>query len=270
MPELPEVETIARTLASHLAGRTVRDVVVRERRLRTPVASDLEDRLRGCMLTGIRRAGKALVLDVGVSGTLLLQLGMTGRLTLRDAGQAPREHDHAWLVLDDERLLVFNDVRRFGSIRLVAPGDLPRLLGGGLDPFAPGFTAEAMFEATRRKRVRVKTFLMDQRVLLGVGNIYANEILFHAGVRPSRRVGRLARGECGEIVRATRVVLTDAIRCGGSSISDYRDGFDRFGTYQEHHHVYGRAARACRRCGVPITRMLLAGRSSFYCRGCQR
>lgn len=270
MPELPEVETIARSLAPHLAGRTLCDVMVRERRLRERVAPDFERRLARRRVGAVERMGKALALEVGEGEAVLVQLGMTGRLTLCEPGAPDRPHDHVRFTLDDGRVLVFNDVRRFGWLRLVRHADIGTLLGGGIDPLDATWTGAALFAASRGRSVAVKSFLMDQRAVLGIGNIYASEILFHAGVRPRRRVARLTHADCDRIVGAARLVLADAIRCGGSSISDYRDGFDRFGSYQERHRVYARAGQACPACRTPITACRIVGRSSFYCRRCQR
>lgn len=270
MPELPEVETIVRSLAPHLEGRTVRHVTVRQRRLRAPLARDFERRLAGRAIGRVARLGKALTLDVGDGEAVLVQLGMTGRLTLRDPAQPERPHDHVRFAIDDGGILVFNDVRRFGWLRVVQAAAVAALLGGGTDPLTGPFTGAALFAATRGRRVRVKSLLMDQRVVLGIGNIYASEILFAAGVRPRRRVDRLTRAECERIVDAARVVLADAIRCGGSTISDYRDGFDRFGTYQDRHRVYARDGLPCPVCGTTIAAGRIVGRSSFWCRRCQR
>jgi len=270
MPELPEVETIARSLAPHLEGRTLRRVEARERRLREPLGRDFERRVTGRTIGQVARFGKGLTLDLGHGDVVLVQLGMTGRLTLRDPTAAARSHDHVRFELDDGGVLVFNDVRRFGWLRVVPAAAIGALVGGGTDPLTGALTGGALFAATRGKRVRVKSLLMDQRVVLGIGNIYASEILFHAGVRPGRRVARLTRAECERIVTDACAVLDDAIRCGGSTISDYRDGFDRFGTYQDRHHVYGRAGLPCRRCGTAIVTCRIVGRSSFYCRRCQR
>lgn len=270
MPELPEVETIARTLAPYVQGRRLRAIEIHERRLREPIAADFEGRLAGRVVRGVGRRGKALVVDVGGGEVLLVQLGMTGRLTLRSADAPARPHDHVRFVLDDGGRLVFNDVRRFGWLRVVSAADVAVLVGGGADPMDDAFTAQCLFGLTRRRRTSVKSLLMDQRIVVGIGNIYANEALFHAGVRPRRGAGRLTAAECARIVDAVRCVLYDAIRCGGSSISDYRDGFDRFGSYQERHHVYARAGSPCRACGTPIVGCRVVGRSTFYCRRCQR
>jgi len=270
MPELPEVETIATGLAPRLAGRQVRRVTVHEPRLRVPLAATFPDGLEGRRLCDLRRFGKSLVATLDDDRRWVVHLGMTGRFTLRAAAVPRRLHDHVVVLLDGDEALVFNDVRRFGRMAVVAAAGLADEVGRGIDPLASAFTAAFLFTISRDRRVAVKSLLMDQRLIAGLGNIYANETLFHAGVRPRRRAGRLTRAECERIVVAARAVLAHAIVCGGSSISDYRDGFERFGTYQQHHHVYGRAGEPCRRCRAPIRGCVIVGRSSFYCSRCQR
>src|SRR5262249_26621609 len=164
----------------------------------------------------------------------------------------------------------FNDARRFGRMAVVDGAAASAETGGGLDPLGPEFTADALFALTRRRRTPVKALLMDQRRIAGVGNIYANEILHHAGIRPRRHAARLKRTDCVRLADATRAVLTDAIRRGGSSIADYRDGLGRTGWFQLDHRVYDRDGDPCRRCGTPIRSRVVVGRSTFYCPRCQR
>jgi formamidopyrimidine-DNA glycosylase len=270
MPELPEVETIARGLAPSLVGRTVRAVRVYERRLREPIATDFARALRGRTITGLARAGKTLVASLDDDRRWLVHLGMTGRLTLQDGHGPHRPHDHVVVGFDDGRRLVYNDVRRFGRMLIVPAGALTATLGPGLEPLAPELGAGALAARARGRRLPVKAFLMDQRCLAGIGNIYANEILFHAGVRPRRHAGRLRTREWSRIATAMRAVLEEAIGCGGSTISDYRDGFERFGSYQARHRVYARAGEPCHACGERIRSLAVGGRSTFYCPRCQR
>jgi len=269
MPELPEIETIAVGLAPRLAGRQVRRVLVHEPRLRVPLAAGFAGGLEGRCLGDVRRVGKSLVAALDDGRRWVVHLGMTGRFTLRAAAMPRRPHDHVVVLLDGDEALVFNDVRRFGRMAVVESAALADEVGHGVDPLAPAFTAAFLFATSRARRLTVKSLLMDQRLIAGLGNIYANEALFHAGVRPRRRAGRLSRRDSERIVAATRRVLAAAIACGGSSISDYRDAFERSGTYQEHHHVYDRTGEPCRRCRTPIRGCVIAGRSSFYCPSCQ-
>jgi formamidopyrimidine-DNA glycosylase len=270
MPELPEVETIARSLAPHVVGRRVVAVRVRERRLREPVAAGFGAALTGRRITALARAGKTLVATLDDDRRWLVHFGMTGRLTLVEGPPSARLHDHVEIVLDDGRRLVYNDVRRFGRLVVVSPDAVHGAVGRGLEPLGPDAGPERLAALARRRRLSVRAFLMDQRVLLGVGNIYASEILFQAGVRPRRQAGRLRPAEWARVVAGMRAVLEEAIACGGSSISDYRDGFERSGSYQLRHHVYDRAGEPCAVCGARIRSLVIVGRSSYYCPACQR
>jgi formamidopyrimidine-DNA glycosylase len=270
VPELPEVETVVRGLAPELIGRRVIGVTVRERRLRGGVAPAFAARLTGRRITALGRRGKYLLAGLDDDHVWLVHLGMTGRLTLGPADARPARHDHVVVLLDDGRLLTYNDPRRFGRLAVLEAVAVAAETGTGVDPLAPAFTAEALFALTRRRRTSIKALLMDQRRIAGLGNIYVNEILFHAGVRPGRRAAALTRADCAAIVRATRLVLADAIRRGGSSISDYRDGLGRPGWFQLRHRVYDRAGEPCTRCTTPIRTRVIVGRSTFYCPQCQK
>jgi len=269
VPELPEIETVVRGLAPELAGKRVVGVSVREARLRGGVAADFAERLTGRQIAGVGRRGKYLLAALDDGRTWLVHLGMTGRLTLSSSGSATERHDHIVIELDDGRVLTYNDARRFGRMAVLEPGALAAETGTGIEPLGPEFTGAALFALTRGRRTSVKALLMDQRRIAGLGNIYVNEILFHAGIRPGRRAARLAREDCARIVTATRAVLADAIRRGGSSISDYRDGLGRPGWFQLRHRVYDRVGEPCRRCRTPIRGRVIVGRSSFYCPRCQ-
>lgn len=270
MPELPEVETVVRCLAPELTGRRVAAVTVRERRLRGGVAPSFARRLTGRRIAGVTRRGKYLLATLDDGLIWLVHLGMTGRLTLSADADVARRHDHVVVRLDDGRTVTYNDARRFGRMAVITLDGLAAETGEGVDPLAAEFSEDLLFGLTRGRRTSIKALLMDQRRIAGLGNIYVNEILFHAGVRPSRRAARLARAECARIVAATRSVLEDAIARGGSSISDYRDGLGRSGWFQLEHHVYDRAGEPCRRCAVTIRGRVIVGRSSFYCPRCQR
>jgi len=270
MPELPEVETIARGLAPELQGRTVAEVVVREPRLRTRVARDFATRLRGRTLGRMGRTGKYLVTPLDDGARWLVHLGMTGRLTIGGAHRLPILHDHVELRLDDGRTLVYNDPRRFGRLDVLDAAALARVVGPGIDALDPSLTGDWLFEHSRGRRTSMKALLMDQREIAGLGNIYVSELLHRAGVRPRRRAARLTRDEAARTIVAMRAVLEEAIARGGSSISDYRDGFDNAGSYQDDHLVYDRAGEPCRRCATPIRAVVIVGRSSFYCPTCQR
>jgi len=270
MPELPEVEVVAAALRAAVIGRRVVEVVVRERRLRRAVPRDLPQTLRGRCVTGVSRHGKLLrmILDEGAV-VLALHLGMSGTLRLRRAAEPLERHDHVAFALDDDHALVFHDPRRFGLIRPAPVGD-PLRQNRGLDPVQDGFTAEALATLTRKRRRSIKSTLMDQSLVAGLGNIYVNEILATAGIRPGRASGRLSRREHEAIVTATRTVLWAAIERGGSSISDFRHADGKSGGFQTQFLVYDRAGEPCRRCRGVIRRRVLGGRSTFYCPRCQR
>lgn len=270
MPELPEVETTRRSLLADIVGARVVAVTVREPRLRRPVAADLAERLRGRRVTAIERTGKYLLFALDDGQTLLVHLGMSGSLCLAPATTPPARHDHVVIALDRDRLLVFNDPRRFGLVRLGTRAELGELRALGPDPLAAAPTLDQWRALTRGRRLPIKSLLMDQRLLAGVGNIYANEALFAAGVRPRRRAGSLTRAELARLAEALRAVLERAVTLGGSSISDYRDGNGNPGYFQIHHAVYDRDGQPCGRCGAAIKRQVLGGRSSFYCPTCQR
>lgn len=268
MPELPEVETVCRTLRPHLTARRIDHVLVRERRFRRPIAADFEERLVGRVIRGVRRRAKYVLIDVGDGEDWVVHLGMSGRLCL---GEPPPEltHVHVVIGLADGQVLYYRDPRRFGLMMLTTgEAGLGEL---GVEPLGPGFTADLLWGLRRRHpRVTVKALLMDSRRVVGVGNIYANEALFEAGVRPGRRFGRVTRREIERIVDAVQSVLRRAIDSGGSSLLDYRDGEGREGAFQHQFWVYDREGTPCRRCSKPIRARLLSGRGTFYCVDCQK
>lgn len=276
MPELPEVETVRRGLLPLLLGRRVVGVRVRDRRLREPIVPAALGRLRGARVVDIRRRSKYLLVDTrdetGVERTLLVHLGMTGQLWVCDRGRPARPHEHVVLALDDGRDLRFADPRRFGMIQ-VLPSDRvdrhPRLSGLGPEPLDDGLTASGLHRVTRRRRKPVKNFLMDTRSIAGIGNIYACEALHRAAVRPTRQVGRIALTAWERIVESVRAVLQAAIAAGGTTLQDFRNAEGEVGYFSIDLEVYERAGEPCRRCGTKIRRIVQAGRSTFYCPGCQ-
>jgi formamidopyrimidine-DNA glycosylase len=270
MPELPEVETIRRSLLPHVTGALITSVEVRERRFRQPIARGFERRLRGRRIQALRRVGKYLLFDLDLGLHLLVHLGMSGSLEVRRAGAPTAAHDHVRLGLGAGVMLVFNDARRFGLMRIGAPVELTELVGVGPDPLAADWSAEHLQPLVRGRARPIKNILMDQELLAGIGNIYANEILFQAGIRPTRRGRTLRRVDLERLAHAVRAVLTLAVECGGSSISDFRDGDGRPGYFQLQFQVYDRAGDPCRTCGTVIRRVVMSGRSSFYCRRCQQ
>lgn len=270
MPELPEVETVRRGLAEAVTGRRIVGVEVRERRLRRPLARDFATTLTGRRIERVHRRAKYLLLDLDDGASWLVHLGMTGTLVVLPAGEPDRTHTHVVVSLDDGRTLRFHDPRRFGLMRIGPADRLAELAALGPEPLDPAFSPDFLHATARRQRRAVKSLLMDQQVVAGLGNIYVNEILFGAGVRPSRRTSRVTRADAERIVAETGRVLHEAIALRGSSISDYRDERGEPGGFQHTFRVYERDGQPCRRCSGVIRRRVIVGRSSYYCPACQR
>jgi formamidopyrimidine-DNA glycosylase len=271
MPELPEVETTRRGVAPRVIGRRVAKVTVYDHRLRWPVPDDLARKLRGRTIERVDRRSKYLLFRVG-AGTLLVHLGMTGSLRVHSEAPPRRLHDHVDLVLDDGTTLRYHDPRRFGAILWIPPGtDVhPLLRRLGPEPLEDGFDAEHLWRATRGRRVAIKLALMDNRLVVGVGNIYANEALFRAGIRPTTAAGRLSRPRLARLADAVRDVLTEAIAKGGSTLRDYVDSAGEPGYFQLTYNVYGRDGSPCRTCGTSIRQVRQGQRATYYCAQCQR
>jgi formamidopyrimidine-DNA glycosylase len=271
MPELPEVETTRRGVAPHVVGRRVRQLHVYDSRLRWPVPPDLAQRIVGRTIDRVDRRSKYLLFRFG-EDTLLVHLGMTG--SLRVHGKAPARvlHDHVDIVLDDGTTLRYHDPRRFGAMLWIggAAERHPLLRSLGPEPFDERFDAMHCWSAARGRNVAVKLALMDNRMVVGVGNIYANEALFRAGIRPSTRLGRISRPRFARLVDEVRAVLKEAIAKGGSTLRDYVDSDGARGYFQLQHYVYGREGEACRVCATPIRMIRQGQRASFYCPKCQK
>jgi formamidopyrimidine-DNA glycosylase len=271
MPELPEVETTRRGLEPLLVGQRIRAAVVRNRALRQPVPRGLAQRLAGATVLALTRRGKYLLFDCG-AGTLIVHLGMSGRLWVVRDGAPPAAHDHFDLILDNGTLVRLRDPRRFGLV-LWQPGDAlshALLANIGPEPLSAGFDGAALHAATRNRTAPIKHVLMDSRVVAGVGNIYANEALFRAGIHPRAAAGRLSRGRCALLVQEIRATLELAIVAGGSSLRDYVRSDGLAGNFQSQFMVYDRAGEACQRCATPIRGIRQGQRSTFYCPRCQQ
>ena len=270
MPELPEVEITRRGIAPIVEGQTVTGAVVRERRLRWPVPRDLSGRISGRTVRRLLRRGKYLLFDCG-EGWLIVHLGMSGSLRITDAGAAARPHEHVDLLFGRNALRL-RDPRRFGAI-LWTQGAIeahPLIAGLGMEPLSPQFSGAWLHAATRGRRVGIKQLLMNSTILAGVGNIYANESLFRAGISPRTPAARLSAARCERLAQALRDTLRDAIAAGGSSLRDFVHSDGTSGWYQQQYYVYGRAGLACRACGAPIRVVRLGQRSTFYCAACQK
>ncbi len=269
MPELPEVETVRRSLERLIAGQSIVAVQVREPRLRKPVAKNFAAILTGRVIHSVGRRGKYLNLRLDDEHVWLVHLGMTGQLTVCDPQTPLRTHDHVVMTLGDGRALRYNDPRRFGLMLVGTATEIEAAMALGVEPLSAAFSPRYLQEKAQLTRRTVKDVLMDQRVVAGVGNIYASELLFRAQVQPSRLVPTLDAEEMTRVVKATKAVLREAITHRGSSISDYRDGEGQPGDFQTRFRVYDREGQPCRTCKDPIRRETHGGRSSFFCSTCQ-
>lgn len=270
MPELPEVETSRRGIAPWLERQQVIGITVRERRLRWPVPEDIDRELPGKFIRSVRRRAKYLLFDTD-GGTLLLHLGMSGSLRIADPAEPPGAHDHVDIVAANGKALRFRDPRRFGSLLWTRdPDGHPLLKDLGPEPLAEGFDGDYLHRKARGRRVPIKSFIMNSSVVAGVGNIYANEALFAAGIHPRRRAERISRARMERLAGAIRGVLARAIEAGGTTLRDFHGGDGEPGYFSRELLVYGRDDGACSRCAEPLTVAVVGQRSTYYCHRCQR
>jgi len=271
MPELPEVETTCRGIEPHLSGARIEQLIVRQRHLRWPVPRGLEQRLQGARINRVSRRAKYLLIATE-NGTLILHLGMSGRLRIIDNGEAPGPHDHVDMLMDTGKLLRYTDPRRFGAWLWTdaEPEAHPLLETLGPEPLGKRFDADYLYRKSRGRKAAIKSFLMDSRIVVGVGNIYANEALFAAGIHPARSAGRISAQRYTRLVEAVKQVLAKAIRQGGTTLRDFTNGEGKPGYFQQSLQVYGRAGKPCPSCTTPIREIRIGQRSSFFCTHCQR
>jgi formamidopyrimidine-DNA glycosylase len=269
VPELPEVETVRRSLQRLIAGASIAGVEVREPRLRKPLAADFARTLTGRNIRTVGRRGKYLNIGLDDNQIWLVHLGMTGQLLVSNPQSPLRTHDHVIVTFEDGRCLRYNDTRRFGVMAIGSMAEIERLMALGVEPLSRTFSSQYLTERVRRTQRTIKDVLMDQRVVAGIGNIYASELLLRAGVNPARVAATLDQHAVERIVSAIKTVLREAIRYRGSSISDYLDGEGRRGGFQERFRVYDREGQPCLSCATPIQREMRGGRSTFFCPTCQ-
>jgi formamidopyrimidine-DNA glycosylase len=269
MPELPEVETTRRGIAPLVSGHRVTRVIVRNPNLRWRVPTQLGTELVGQTIGEVTRRAKYLLLATP-TGSVIIHLGMSGSLRVVDAALAPRPHDHVDIVLDNGSCLRLHDPRRFGAVLWAREPLTHKLLADlGPEPLGSAFDGAYLFRLSRGRRRAMRDFLLDGRVVAGIGNIYANEALFQAGVRPTRPAGRLSLAESGKLVRAIRATLTRALKVGGTTLRDFQNAAGEPGYFQLRLKVYGRDGQSCRRCNTNIQHKSLGQRSAFFCRKCQ-
>lgn len=270
MPELPEVETTRRGLAPHLLGRRVLALDVRQPKLRWPVARELIERLPGQRIESIERRAKYLLAHTQ-AGSALLHLGMSGALRVLPADAPIGAHDHVDWRLDSGRVLRFTDPRRFGSQLWQARGETHELLAGlGPEPLSDDFDGDVLWARSRGRKATVKVFVMDQAIVVGVGNIYASEALFAAGIHPRRAAGSVSRERYARLAREIKRILAYAIERGGTTLRDFISPDGMPGYFEQELFVYGREGEPCRVCATPIRSCVLGQRNTFYCPRCQR
>jgi formamidopyrimidine-DNA glycosylase len=270
MPELPEVETTRRGIAPWIQDRVLSAVTVRNPKLRQPIPVEALQACIGQSVLAVKRRGKYLIVSL-TAGSLLIHLGMSGSLRIVNAASAIRKHDHCDLIFTDV-IVRFHDPRRFGLILWTdaAPEEHPLLAHLGPEPLTADFDSDYLFTMTRRRRVAIKNLLMNSQVVVGVGNIYASESLFLAGIRPTRQAQRVTRQDCVRLVAAIKLILERSITQGGTSLRDFVNENGAPGYFAQALMVYGREAEACKTCGKPIRLKVIGQRSSFYCSQCQK
>jgi formamidopyrimidine-DNA glycosylase len=271
MPELPEVETTRRGIEPLLGGQVVRQVIVRDRRLRWPVDKDLESHLPGQRITRITRRGKYILIYTA-AGTLIIHLGMSGSLRILPCNTAALKHDHVDIVFANQQCLRLRDPRRFGSVLWTCGDPLQHelLKDLGPEPLSDDFNAEYLFALSRKRKVAIKQFIMNSHIVVGVGNIYANEALFMAAIRPGIAAGRLTKPRYVKLVEAVKIVLNNAIQQGGTTLRDFTASDGNPGYFQQQLNVYGRGGEPCPQCGTPVKSLQQGQRATYYCPHCQR
>ncbi len=269
MPELPEVETVLRGLTPHLVNQTVKICVLRRTSLRWPIPLNLPDLLENQTILACSRRAKYFLMQFA-EGSLLIHLGMSGRLCLVAAEKPVAKHDHVDIVLQNEKILRFTDPRRFGCILWIDDIFQHRLLKNlGPEPLSREFSGQHLFQQIQRRKLTIKTLIMNQHCVVGVGNIYASEALFKAGLHPKRLACSLTQIECNQLVKAIKQVLKSAIKAGGTTLKDFVNGSAAPGYFQQSLAVYGREKQACKQCDHLIQKIQLNQRSTFFCENCQ-
>jgi formamidopyrimidine-DNA glycosylase len=270
MPELPEVETTRRGIQQHIQGHTIEQILVRDRRLRWPVPKDLNTILHGQVIREVNRRGKYLLLTTD-AGSLILHLGMSGSLRVLACDAPYEKHDHVAIVLENKQCLRLRDPRRFGAVLFTQTDPLQHelLRDLGPEPLSDAFDADYLFAKSRKRTACIKAFIMDSHVVVGVGNIYANEALFAAGIHPRRAAGKVTRAQYQLLVQAIKTVLRAAIKAGGTTLRDFTQSDGKPGYFRQSLQIYAREGEPCPHCGKPISQAVIAQRASYYCTHCQ-
>ena len=271
MPELPEVETTVNGIRPYLEGQTLTRLIVRERRLRWQIAAGLEQSVKGKKITQIERKGKYILIHLDVGG-LIIHLGMSGSIRVLHDPRVAGKHDHFDIINQFGQIIRYRDPRKFGCL-LYAPANLylhPRLQTLGMEPLTSDFSGKLLYTLAKKKKIPVKTLIMDGRIVTGVGNIYASEALFDAGIHPLRQCSRISLLRYTILVASIQKILQQAIKKGGTTLQDFVGADGLPGYFEQNLAVYGRENQKCIRCHSPIKRVMIAQRSTFYCPQCQR
>lgn len=270
MPELPEVETTCKGIAPHISGQRINNIILRNPNLRYPITEEFQSQATGLIVDQVERRAKYILLRTS-SGTIIIHLGMSGNLRVVSPATPPLKHDHVDIVFANDLCLRFHDPRRFGCIIWTTdnPGDHKLLKDLGVEPFDPTFTGNHCFVRSRGRKTTIKQFIMDGRIVVGVGNIYASEALFLAGIDPRRPAGRVSKIRYERLAGTIQSVLKEAIASGGTTLRDFLNGDGKPGYFQQCLRVYGRAGEPCRACGNAINQQVIGQRASYFCRRCQ-
>ncbi len=270
MPELPEVETSRRGIEPHILGQTIEQVVIRQKKLRWPIPANIKQKLPGQLINSVGRRGKYLLLETDV-GTLIIHLGMSGSLRIVERNTEADKHDHFDLQFDNGKVLRLRDPRRFGAVLFTGKAVLQHklLCELGPEPLDDTFNGDYLFQHSRKRKVAIKTFIMDSHVVVGVGNIYANEALYMAGINPRRLASRISLQRYQVLARCIKDVLSAAIEQGGTTLRDFTQQDGKPGYFKQTLNVYGRASLPCPGCQQPIKQIRQGQRSTFYCVHCQ-
>lgn len=268
MPELPEVETTRRGIEPHVRGQVIDEIIIRDARLRWPISPEVAS-LAGRRVVALARRGKYLIMELD-RGSLIWHLGMSGSMRILPVGSPGADHEHVELRLANGQALKFRDPRRFGALLYTAEDPLcHRLLGNlGPEPLGDRFDADYLYGCCKGRRVAIKNLLMNSHVVVGVGNIYASEALFRAGIRPGRAARRVSKARVARLVEAVRETLSSAIACGGTTLQDFTQADGKPGYFRNELMVYGNRG-GCPICGTAIRQVVLGQRASYYCPGCQ-
>lgn len=271
MPELPEVETTKRGITPHILDQTITNIIVRDRRLRWPIPEQLQLEATGQKIISIKRRGKYILIET-VVGTIILHLGMSGNLRILASETPPQKHDHVDFIFNDGQCLRLHDPRRFGACLWTTedPLDHKLLKDIGPEPWDDAFTANMLFKRSRNRTLAIKNFIMDSKIVVGVGNIYASESLFQAGIKPETAAGKISLNRYKKLFSAIQEILEKSIEQGGTTLKDFTNSSGQPGYFKQQLLVYDREGEPCVNCERPISKIVIGQRSSFYCNHCQK